>query len=193
MRTARLVLLGLIGIAAIAVTFLLAPATPSAVSVQTTTRDNSVATAPSFESDIAGALSAAEINNSSAEGAPQQTVVNGWVARDLLSIIGRQLDAQNGLNAKSSQDLLTLSSAIDTASATQAKALNELITAPIDRRPTLLLLLAVLAIVVIGITTGRDNLAEQLATVLADRDRTPAVTTASWPNPDGQPQNPPVS
>ena len=39
-----------------------------------------------FRSDAKSALADAEINNSSAEGAPQQQVVNGWAARDLSAI-----------------------------------------------------------------------------------------------------------
>lgn len=46
--------------------------------------------APSVgESDIDDALFTAELNEESAEGAPQQSVVNGWVARDLLEVIAR--------------------------------------------------------------------------------------------------------
>ena len=41
---------------------------------------------------VGEALVKAEINESSAESAPQQQVVNGWVARDLLVIQTRQLD-----------------------------------------------------------------------------------------------------
>jgi len=39
---------------------------------------------------ISAALSADEANQGLAEGAPQQAVVNGWTARDLLTIIARQ-------------------------------------------------------------------------------------------------------
>lgn len=49
---------------------------------------------PSESLSQAGAISAAlaggELNESSADSAPQQQVVNGWVARDLLAAIGRQ-------------------------------------------------------------------------------------------------------
>jgi beta-lactamase regulating signal transducer with metallopeptidase domain len=36
-----------------------------------------------YDSAVSAALANAEMNNSSASGAPQQQVVNGWVARDL--------------------------------------------------------------------------------------------------------------
>ena len=40
--------------------------------------------------DIDQALRDATVNEISAQGAPQQAVVNGWVARDLLAIIAEQ-------------------------------------------------------------------------------------------------------
>lgn len=43
--------------------------------------------------DIAGVLSDYELNNARTQGAPQQQVVNGWAAKDLLTIIAEQ---QNG-------------------------------------------------------------------------------------------------
>lgn len=43
-------------------------------------------------SEVADALFIAELNEDSAESAPQQQVVNGWVARDLMEIQTRQLD-----------------------------------------------------------------------------------------------------
>lgn len=47
---------------------------------------------PSHADAVGEALVKAEINENSAESAPQQQVVNGWVARDLLVIQTRQLD-----------------------------------------------------------------------------------------------------
>jgi hypothetical protein len=44
-------------------------------------------TSPSM---ISAALSDDQLNQSNAQGAPQQAVVNGWTARDLLTIIARQ-------------------------------------------------------------------------------------------------------
>jgi hypothetical protein len=41
-------------------------------------------------SDIRQALAEYELNELRTEGAPQQQVVNGWVAKDLLSIIAEQ-------------------------------------------------------------------------------------------------------
>jgi hypothetical protein len=41
-------------------------------------------------SDIRQALVEYEINEARTEGAPQQQVVNGWVAKDLLTIIAEQ-------------------------------------------------------------------------------------------------------
>ena len=41
-------------------------------------------------SDIARALTDYELNNARTQGAPQQQVVNGWVAKDLLTVIAEQ-------------------------------------------------------------------------------------------------------
>ena len=43
-------------------------------------------------SDIAGAIARAEANESSADSAPKQQVVNGWAAKDLLEIEAHQLN-----------------------------------------------------------------------------------------------------
>jgi hypothetical protein len=52
------------------------------------------AMAPSESSDrsgdIAGALAEYELNEARTQGAPQQQVVNGWVAKDLLTVIAEQ-------------------------------------------------------------------------------------------------------
>jgi hypothetical protein len=40
--------------------------------------------------DIASALADYELNDARTQGAPQQQVVNGWVAKDLLTIIAEQ-------------------------------------------------------------------------------------------------------
>ncbi|MGY1704936.1 hypothetical protein ACI79C_10200 [Geodermatophilus sp. SYSU D00697] len=40
--------------------------------------------------DIASALADYEVNDARTQGAPQQQVVNGWVAKDLLTIIAEQ-------------------------------------------------------------------------------------------------------
>src|SRR3954469_8735657 len=41
-------------------------------------------------SDIASALAGYELNEAQTQGAPQQQVVNGWVAKDLLTIIAEK-------------------------------------------------------------------------------------------------------
>jgi hypothetical protein len=41
-------------------------------------------------SQVDSVLSAADLNESSASGAPQQQVVNGWAAKDLLAIVAKQ-------------------------------------------------------------------------------------------------------
>lgn len=86
----RLVALILIGLAAIVVALL--PASSSA----------------DHNAEVVAALAAADANNSIAEGAPQQQVVNGWVARDLLAIISAQLDEQNAASDRKVPLLLML-------------------------------------------------------------------------------------
>jgi len=61
-----------------------------AIAVLTLTRKPNEYSVSSSEALIAAALSDYEANNDLADSAPQQQVVNGWVARDLLSIIARQ-------------------------------------------------------------------------------------------------------
>lgn len=46
-----------------------------------------------YSGEIAAALADYATNNASASSAPQQQVVNGWVARDLLTVLARQQDA----------------------------------------------------------------------------------------------------
>ncbi|CAB4964712.1 MAG: hypothetical protein F2842_11810 [Actinobacteria bacterium] len=151
MRTLRVVLLSIIGVAAVAITLLMAPAPPT-ISVAKVSVTVPPINASSYASDIQTALSNGEANNSNAEGAPQQTVVNGWTARDLLAVIGAQLDEQNASVAKTQDGLAAVAEAVSQASAAQTSAVSQLAAAPIDRRPALLLMLAVLAIVVIGAT-----------------------------------------
>ena len=43
-----------------------------------------------YRSAIASALADDKINNTSTQGAPQQTVVNGWTAKDLLTVIASE-------------------------------------------------------------------------------------------------------
>lgn len=90
MRLARIVLLALIAVAAIVI-----------AALPTSSSSN-------HSADVAAALSMAEMNNELAEGAPQQTVVNGWVARDLLAIMSEQLDEQNTATDRKVPMLLAL-------------------------------------------------------------------------------------
>ena len=84
--------------------------------------------ATSYESLITSALDADTANNLRTEGAPQQQVVNGWTAKDLLTII-----------AKENIDILKAQGAVVDATG----ALN---TTPFDERIPALLLFGVLAL-----------------------------------------------
>lgn len=84
MITVRRIGAAVLAIAAIAVWFLMAPdevETPAAAT-QEQVRDRS--------QEISGALSDYQLNEARTAGAPQQAVVNGWVAKDLLTIIAEQ-------------------------------------------------------------------------------------------------------
>ena len=70
---------GILAALAIAVTFGVQPEEPEPVS---TAR---------FDRQVQQALADFDANESRTAGAPQQQVVNGWVNRDLLTIISRQL------------------------------------------------------------------------------------------------------
>ncbi len=64
-----------LAVAAALIWFVMAPDEPSSAS-----------------GDVSQALAEYELNEARTEGAPQQQVVNGWVARDLLAIIAEQQD-----------------------------------------------------------------------------------------------------
>ena len=54
------------------------------------TRSNRKAAAAAALGGSAGIIMADTANNARTEGAPQQTVVNGWTAKDLLTVIARE-------------------------------------------------------------------------------------------------------
>lgn len=117
MELVRRIGLSAIGLAAVAVWFLLAPSGGAlGLTEEQFVRD--------YGNLVAQALDDAEGNEALADSAPQQQVVNGWVARDLLSIVALQ-----------NEDLL------------DAVAVND------DRIPALLVL-AVLAICLNGLTSA---------------------------------------
>ena len=90
--------------------------------------------ATQYETLISQALDDNTANDERTESAPQQQVVNGWVARDLLTII-----------AKENADLLRASGAI-------VESNGVLRTNPFDERVPALVGLAVLALVWDGLT-----------------------------------------
>lgn len=47
-------------------------------------------TSNAYKGDVKSALRLATLNEATADSAPQQQVVNGWAARDLLAIIARE-------------------------------------------------------------------------------------------------------
>jgi hypothetical protein len=117
-----------IAAAALAVWLLLAPKTAGDTP--------SLPSATQYETLISRALDDNEANDTRTESAPQQQVVNGWVARDLLLII-----------AKENADILRASGAIVESNGT-------LRTNPFDERVPALLLLAVVALAWGGITAS---------------------------------------
>jgi hypothetical protein len=73
-----------LAIAAAAVWFAMAPDEPAKPKIQTQEQVSD------RSSEISQALSDYEANNTFTSGAPQQAVVNGWVAKDLLTVIAEQ-------------------------------------------------------------------------------------------------------
>lgn len=93
--------------------------------------------ATQYETLISKALADDATNNLLTSGAPQQTVVNGWTAKDLLTII-----------AKEQADLLRAQGAI-------VESNGNLTTQPFDERIPALLLIGVLAICWAGVSGPR--------------------------------------
>jgi hypothetical protein len=102
--------------------------------------------ATQYESLIASALSDYTLNNGNAESAPQQQVVNGWAAKDLLTII-----------AKIQADVLKAQGAV-------VDATGSLQTQPFDERIPALLVVGVLAIAWNGVSMPRQGLTPVSAT-----------------------------
>lgn len=117
------------GAAALTVYFLLAPK----ISSNTPT----LPSATQYESLISSALSDYTVNNIAADSAPKQQVVNGWIAKDLLTII-----------AKEEADLLRAQGAV-------VDATGNLQTHPFDERVPAILLIGVLALIWGQLTTPR--------------------------------------
>jgi hypothetical protein len=117
-----LVLIG----AAVAVWVVLAP--------KVDTKSPTLPSGTDYGSLISQALSDATANNVSADTAPKQQVVNGWVARDLLTIV-----------AKQNIDILKSQGAV-------VDATGNLSTTPFDDRIPALLLIGLLAICWTGLT-----------------------------------------
>jgi hypothetical protein len=104
------------------------------------------------------ALSDFDANDARTEGAPQQQVVNGWVARDLLSIIALE---QNEL--------------VEAARTAHAEP---------DNRPAALLVIAVLAIALWGATSTpvrSEQLAATPPTPETDEAQQPTADNESEP------------
>jgi hypothetical protein len=120
-------------VAAVVVFFVLTPKVPKSTPT--------LPTATQYQSLIQQALADDTANNVLTQGAPQQTVVNGWTARDLLTII-----------AKENQDILTAQGAVVDATGT-------LQTTPFDDRVPALLLIGVIALCWAGVSAPRQSFA----------------------------------
>lgn len=132
MQILRQIGMAVIGLGAVAVWFVMAPPLRELGSVaQLSTRD--------YADLVTTALGDAETNETLADSAPQQQVVNGWVARDLLAII-----------ASENVDLLEALGAVGD----QTRGVASAVAVRDDRVPAMLGL-AVLAICWGGITAPR--------------------------------------
>ncbi len=82
-------------------------------------------------SDIASALAEYELNEARTEGAPQQQVVNGWVARDLLTVIAEQQnDSVTDERLPALAVLVVLGLALHIATSTRPNAADGVASAP---------------------------------------------------------------
>lgn len=111
--------------AAVLVFFLMQPDPPEEGSLNLS--------ATNYQTLIDTAMSDYEANDALAESAPQQQVVNGWVTRDLLQIQARQL--------------------ADVLDALTVEDASGQVVASTDPRVPALLVIAVLAISLVGITS----------------------------------------
>ncbi len=148
MQLARQIGLAVIAVAAIAVWFVMAPSEPDPVSAFDPT-------SKTYTSLISGALDDNDANDARADTAPQQQVVNGWVARDLLTIMAYQntdlLDAVGGLGDQNA-----------TASSLAVR----------DDRTPALLVLVVVAVAWFGITAPMARREEAPAPVPVEQPET---------------------
>ena len=140
MLTIRQIGLGVLAIAAIAVFFALKPAEAEASPSLPTFAPQAADYADLIES----ALEISELNSDNAETAPQQQVVNGWLANDLVEILAVE-NAQmvSQLDALSQQNVL----AYEAATAPEQQ----------DERPAALLVIVVLAVALWGATAAQTS------------------------------------
>ncbi|CCH87979.1 protein of unknown function [Modestobacter italicus] len=83
-------------------------------------------------SDIASALSDYELNEARTEGAPQQQVVNGWVAKDLLTVIAQQQnDSVTDERLPALAVLVVLGLALHIATSMRPTTPDGVVTAPV--------------------------------------------------------------
>jgi hypothetical protein len=81
-----------IALAAAIITFAVGPEPPEQVNVA------------SYDRQISQALSDYEANDARTEGAPQQQVVNGWIARDMLTVLAQQTNELLEVSAPAASD-----------------------------------------------------------------------------------------
>lgn len=125
--------LGLLSVAAIVVFFVLEP--------DQTESSSAALTPTNYQALVDLAMSDYDANAALTESAPQQQVVNGWVARDLLQIQAMQL-----------ADLLEVLAEENEAGQ---------IVAVTDPRTPALLVIAILAVALVGVTSqDRSRLAD---------------------------------
>jgi hypothetical protein len=145
MRVARVVGLVLIAIAAVVVFVVLEPALPRKIDRQAVDASGS-----SLATQINSAIADDTLNQDSADSAPQQQVVNGWTARDLLAV---GIKGQAAQDAESTNAIVGALNSGAFASHAQTKASFEQ-----SRQTNALIALAVLALCWIGITSPRFSL-----------------------------------
>ena len=92
MKIVRIVILALIVVVA------------GVVAIGAVSSSEEASSSDTYSTAISGALLDYQVNNDNAESAPQQQVVNGWVAKDLLTVIARQnIEVINGQDRMNDQ------------------------------------------------------------------------------------------
>jgi hypothetical protein len=152
------VVLGLLLVVAVPIG-LLGPTKPDLKAYDTGTYDTAA-----YNSAVAAALSDATTNEARSQGAPQQAVVNGWLARDLAVIQIKQANDEINQNV------------------TRIRQTNDLLV--LEHMIAAMLVAVVLALILVGLTGRRPE------PIAAAEETLPPTGSPAPPGPPGMDRNP---